>query len=124
MSQEPPTTPADECKHISLSRARAILAETNVNEAAQKFATLFKHGTLKVGLYEPVKIDLQTPHLQDEAYIILDGTGIFEMGDERVPFAPGDFLFVAAGVPHRFTQFGDSMTTWVIFYGPDGGEAA
>ena len=114
------TPPA--CAHISLSRARSILGETSVNEASQKFVTLFEHGTLKIELYEPIKTDFPTPHRQDEAYVILDGTGIFEMGDERVPFAPGDFLFVAAGVPHRFTQFGDSMTTWVIFYGPDGGE--
>lgn len=114
------TPPA--CAHISLSRARSILGETSVNEASQKFVTLFEHGTLKIELYEPIKADFQTPHRQDEAYVILDGTGIFEMGDERVPFAPGDFLFVAAGVPHRFTQFGESMTTWVIFYGPDGGE--
>ena len=114
------TPPA--CAHISLSRARSILGETSVNEASQKFVTLFEHGTLKIELYEPIKTDFQTPHRQDEAYVILDGTGIFEMGDERVPFAPGDFLFVAAGVPHRFTQFGESMTTWVIFYGPDGGD--
>ena len=114
------TPPA--CAHISLSRARSILGETSVNEASQKFVTLFEHGTLKIELYEPIKADFQTPHRQDEAYVILDGTGIFEMGGERVPFAPGDFLFVAAGVPHRFTQFGESMTTWVIFYGPDGGE--
>ena len=114
------TPPA--CAHISLSRARSILGETSVNEASQKFVTLFEHGTLKIELYEPIKADFQTPHRQDEAYVILDGTGIFEMADERLPFAPGDFLFVAAGVPHRFTKFGESMTTWVIFYGPDGGE--
>jgi len=113
------TLPA--CAHISLSRARSILGETSVNEASQKFVTLFEHGTLKIELYQPIKADFQTPHRQDEAYVILGGTGIFEMGNERVPFAPGDFLFVAAGVPHRFTQFGESMTTWVIFYGPDGG---
>ncbi|WP_438996600.1 cupin domain-containing protein [Candidatus Puniceispirillum sp.] len=121
MTQESPQRPA-QCAHISLSRARKALSEVTVNDAAQKFATLYEHGTLKVELYEPKKADYQTPHRQDEAYIIIDGTGIFEMADERVPFAPGDFLFVAAGVPHRFTQFGESMTTWVIFYGPDGGE--
>lgn len=44
------------------------------------------------------------------------------MGDETVPFAEGDFLLVAAGAPHRFTKFGDSMTYWIIFYGPDGGQ--
>ena len=123
MTQDTPDKPSN-CAHVSLSRARKMLAETIIGEMSQKFATIFEHGTLKIELYETKKTDLQTPHRQDEVYIILDGTGIFEMADERVPFAPGDFLFVAAGVPHRFTQFGDSMTTWVIFYGPEGGEAA
>ncbi|MGB2016676.1 MAG: cupin domain-containing protein [Candidatus Puniceispirillum sp.] len=123
MTQDTLDKPSN-CAHVSLSRARTMLAETIIGETSQKYASIFEHGTLKIELYEPKKTDLQTPHRQDEVYIILDGTGIFEMADERVPFAPGDFLFVAAGVPHRFTQFGDSMTTWVIFYGPDGGEAA
>ena len=123
MTQDTPNQPA-QCAHVSLSRARKALSEIKSGDISQKFAILFEHGTLKIELYEPVKADYQTPHRQDEAYIIIDGTGIFEMADERVPFAPGDFLFVAAGVPHRFTQFGESMTTWVIFYGPDGGEAA
>ena len=44
------------------------------------------------------------------------------MGDEIVSFGPGDFLFVLADLPHHFTDFGDTMSTWVRFYGPDGGE--
>lgn len=46
------------------------------------------------------------------------------MGDETVHFNPGDFLFVPAGMPHRFYDFGDSMMTWVMFYGPESGEEA
>ena len=44
------------------------------------------------------------------------------MGDEIVSLGSGDFLFVLADLPHRFTNFGDKMSTWVMFYGPDGGE--
>jgi hypothetical protein len=29
---------------------------------------------------------------------------------------------VAAGVQHRFEEFSDDFATWVIFYGPEGGE--
>lgn len=36
--------------------------------------------------------------------------------------APGDFLFVPAGVEHRFEEFTDDLAVWVVFYGPDGGE--
>lgn len=51
------------------------------------------------------------------------GEGEVRDGGEVVPFEAGDFLFVPAGVAHRFVDFGESMTTWVIFYGPEGGEA-
>ncbi|MDB3895858.1 hypothetical protein N9361_00920 [Alphaproteobacteria bacterium] len=33
-------------------------------------------------------------------------------------------MFVPAGLPHRFTDFGDTMSTWVMFFGPNGGENA
>jgi uncharacterized RmlC-like cupin family protein len=36
--------------------------------------------------------------------------------------ARDDFLFVPAGLPHRFTDFDDTMSTWVMFYGPNGDE--
>jgi mannose-6-phosphate isomerase-like protein (cupin superfamily) len=37
-------------------------------------------------------------------------------------FKPGDFLFVAAGVEHRFEKFTKDFATWVSFYGPVGVE--
>jgi mannose-6-phosphate isomerase-like protein (cupin superfamily) len=48
---------------------------------------------------------------------------MFVNGDRRLPFGPGEALFVAAGVEHRFEEFSDDFAAWVIFYGPDGGEA-
>ena len=89
-----------------------------------RFAILRERSSLTVELYQPVKVDLQEPHSRDECYVVVEGRGIFEMGKEEIAFGPGDFLFVAAGVPHRFRDFGETMTTWVMFYGPEGGEAA
>ncbi|MDB4909698.1 MAG: cupin protein, partial [Gemmatimonadetes bacterium] len=43
-------------------------------------------------------------------------------GDTRKLFAPGEFLFVPAGMTHRFERFTPDLTVWVIFYGPQGGE--
>ena len=79
-------------------------------------------GTLEVGLYAPEGTDPQQPHDQDECYVVLEGEGRFTMGDETVPFRPGDFFFVPAGVPHRFFDFDASFQAWVMFYGPKGGE--
>ena len=92
--------------------------------AGKRFIIALTRGELQVELYKPVERDLQTPHSRDECYIVLEGSGTFVMGDHRVPFAPGDFLFVPAGIEHRFEDFGDEMSTWVIFFGPEGGEQA
>ena len=89
-----------------------------------RFAILRERGSLTVELYRPFRIDRQEPHSRDECYVVVEGSGVFEMGDETVAFGPGDFIFVAAGVPHRFRDFGETMTTWVMFYGPEGGEDA
>jgi len=72
--------------------------------------------------YAPRGTDPQAPHTRDEVYVVTSGRGWFVRGDERVPFEPGDALFVAAGVEHRFEDFTDDFGTWVLFYGPEGGE--
>jgi mannose-6-phosphate isomerase-like protein (cupin superfamily) len=89
----------------------------------KRFVELFKHGSLTVELYAPRGIDPQTPHARDEIYVIASGTGTFRHAqDDDVKFEPGDVLFVAAGVEHRFKNFTDDFAAWVFFYGPEGGE--
>jgi mannose-6-phosphate isomerase-like protein (cupin superfamily) len=90
----------------------------------ERFVELFKHGTLAVELYAPRGHDPQTPHTRDEIYVVARGQGTFFDGSSRVSFQPGDLLFVAAGVPHRFEHFSDDLAVWVMFYGPEGGEPA
>jgi mannose-6-phosphate isomerase-like protein (cupin superfamily) len=75
-----------------------------------------------VGLYAPSGVDPQTPHTRDELYVVMRGAGWFVNGGVREPFGPGDILHVPAGVPHRFEEFTDDFATWVVFYGPEGGE--
>lgn len=87
-----------------------------------RFVVLMEHGSASVEIYRPKKVDLQVPHDQDEIYVVLSGSGTFVRGDARQPFEPGEVLFVPAGVPHRFEQFTEDFATWVIFYGPEGGE--
>ena len=89
-----------------------------------RFAGVFAHGTLEVEIYAPRGTDPQTPHTRDEVYIVVSGTGTFLNDGERTPFGPGDFLFVPAGVVHRFEDFSEDFVTWVLFYGPEGGERA
>jgi mannose-6-phosphate isomerase-like protein (cupin superfamily) len=89
----------------------------------KRFVELFTHGTLAVELYAPRGTDMQTPHSRDEVYVIVSGSGMFRHAhDPDVKFSPGDVLFVAAGVEHRFKDFTDDFAAWVFFYGPSGGE--
>ncbi len=87
-------------------------------------ALLLAHGSMNLRWYAPKGTDPQTPHDQDEIYIVASGTGTFVRGDERVNFGPNDALFVAAGEVHRFEDFSADFATWVVFYGPKGGERA
>ena len=89
----------------------------------ERFAAVFERGSLTVEIYAPRGSDPQKPHTRDEVYVVVRGSGEFINGSHRESFGPGDFLFVAAGVEHRFMNFSDDLVVWVIFYGPEGGEA-
>jgi len=93
------------------------------HETKYKFTTLMKHGSMSVEYYAPEKVDLQTPHRQDELYVIASGSGKFVRNGEKISFQQGDVLFVPAGIEHRFEDFTNDFATWVIFYGKEGGEA-
>lgn len=86
------------------------------------YAEVMRRASMHAGLYAPRGIDDQTPHDQDEIYIVWRGSGTFLRGTERVAFAPGDLLFVPAGMVHRFEEFTDDLALWVVFWGPPGGE--
>lgn len=88
-----------------------------------EFIELFRHGSLAVEIYRPTKVDRQRPHSRDELYVVISGSGHFVNGSARHPFRSGEVLFVPAGTEHRFEQFTEDFTTWVFFYGPEGGEA-
>lgn len=103
--------------HISIKEALHTLSKVD-----PPFESVFKHGTLDVEMYKPDKVDKQSTHTRDEVYIIAEGSGTFFHEGERRQISKGDFLFVPAGEVHRFENFTDDFSTWVIFYGPEGGE--
>ena len=91
--------------------------------SGQRSVPVLTHGSLLVKYYAPKGIDQQTPHTRDELYVVIQGSGWFICGDQRLPFDIGDVLFVPAGVVHRFEDFTGDFCVWVVFYGPEGGEA-
>ena len=99
-------------------------AQLNLPQQADGFRFFdgLRHGSMRVGLYAPAHIDTQGPHKRDELYVVIRGTGEFVKHGERIRFAPHDVLLVEAGTAHRFESFSEDFLTWVIFWGPEGGE--
>ena len=107
---------------VALAEAKAA----PIAEGARS-ALLMRHGTMTLRWYAPKGHDPQTPHEQDEIYVVVSGRGTFALGRdegtlERRPFGRGDAIFAPAGWVHRFEGFSDDFATWVVFWGPTGGE--
>ena len=111
---------------MSLGRGNRLTVEDALKHIptseGKRFAPLFEHGTLQVEMYAPLGKDIQQPHSRDEVYVVAAGSGSFFCDGKTTPFTPGDFLFVPAGVEHRFVDFSDDFAVWVLFFGPEGGE--
>ena len=80
--------------------------------------SFLKHGTLNVKLSLPVNPNQQTPHEQDEIYVIVRGHGFLVHDGERDAVATGDLMFISAGTEHHFEDFTEDLAVWVVFYGP------
>jgi mannose-6-phosphate isomerase-like protein (cupin superfamily) len=112
---------------MSAERSRVIYlaaGQAAIPTAAGEHAiALFQHGTLTVKLSQPVPPNRQTPHEQDELYVVVRGCGVLVHDGRRDSFETGDLMFIAAGTEHHVEDFSEDLTVWVIFYGQQGGEA-
>lgn len=108
----------DKCFQLNLADALTRLP----GPQGELSVLLFERGSMVIKLYAPRGTDTQTPHSQDEIYVVARGTGEFVCAGARKPFGPHEVLFAAAGVEHRFENFTDDFAVWVVFYGPEGGE--
>ena len=107
-------------KHITLAAASG----KGPPPAGNLAIPVFSSNAVAVELYEPLEVDDQKPHTRDEVYIVARGQGYFWDGEKRYEVSEGSFIFVPAGLQHRFEDFSKDLSVWVFFYGPEGGDAA
>jgi mannose-6-phosphate isomerase-like protein (cupin superfamily) len=71
---------------------------------------------LELGVYVLVapEPDRQQPHEDDEVYVVLEGSGVLEVEQERVELREGHAVFVPAGAEHRFVGY-EQLCVLVIF---------
>ena len=82
----------------------------------------FRTRTMSGGLYvlPPGATDRQTPHGEDEVYLVLRGMGRFSHRHRSVAAAEGDLLEVPAGEEHRFHAIEEELVLFVCFSPPEG----
>ncbi len=97
--------------HVTVEKAKEALAKE-----VHPFVLLMKDKGMSVEYFAPKDKDTQTPHKQDELYVIASGSSEFVRDTETVNCNTGDVLFVPAGMIHLFQNFTDDFATWVIFY--------
>jgi mannose-6-phosphate isomerase-like protein (cupin superfamily) len=77
----------------------------------------FRVPDLSVGTYSiPAGgADEQTPHTEDEIYLVLQGRAMLAAGEASVPVGPGSVIYVPAGEAHRFTGITEDLAVVVLF---------
>jgi mannose-6-phosphate isomerase-like protein (cupin superfamily) len=60
-------------------------------------------------------VDDQTPHTEDEIYVVTGGRGRLVSGDGAADVNPGDVIFVPAGEDHQFVDVVEDLSLLVIF---------
>jgi mannose-6-phosphate isomerase-like protein (cupin superfamily) len=59
--------------------------------------------------------DTQTPHTEDEIYVVTKGRAVIETPGGAAPVTPGSVIFVPALEEHRFTNVTEDLALLVIF---------
>ena len=93
--------------------------------SAGDHATYVEHlrtAKLSVGTYSipTAAVDGQSPHTEDEIYVVTAGRATFVDEAGPVPVSPGATIFVAAHQEHRFVNVTDDFATVVVFAPPEG----
>lgn len=89
-------------------------------ESGEDYLQFICEGSLSLGLYELAAgaTDPQQPHAEDEVYSVVSGRAKITVADETREVGPGDSIFVAAMVEHRFHDIEEDLSI-LVFFAPE-----
>lgn len=95
-------------------------AYTDPGSDPNHYVEHFRSADLSVGTYSiPARgLDDQTPHTEDEIYLVSTGTATIVTPSGAALVGPGSVIFVAAGEDHRFTDISEDLSLVVVFAPP------
>jgi mannose-6-phosphate isomerase-like protein (cupin superfamily) len=101
-----------------------VIAEAGefMTPPAGQSATWVEHlrvADLSVGTYSiPAGgTDEQSPHTEDEIYVVAAGRATLVAAGEEAEVGPGSVIYVPAGEAHRFTEITQDLAL-VVFFAP------
>ena len=85
--------------------------------AGEEWKEFLRVPAMSVGVYrlKAGQEDLQTPHHEDEVYVVLEGRAVLRAGGREMPAVPGSVLFVEAEAEHRFERIEEDFAALVVF---------
>lgn len=64
-------------------------------------------------------VDDQSPHREDEVYVVTAGAAVLDVEGTRTPVAPGSVAFVPRRAEHRFVDISEDLEVAVVFAPPE-----
>jgi mannose-6-phosphate isomerase-like protein (cupin superfamily) len=86
------------------------------------YLEFLRQPSLSAGLYVlPARHrDPQTPHTEDEVYVVLRGRGQIALDGQDHPVMPGSIVYVPARIEHRFHSIVEQLQVLVLFAPAEG----
>jgi mannose-6-phosphate isomerase-like protein (cupin superfamily) len=97
----------------------AVLHASTVD--ADRYAEWVRSQRLSAGVYRlPTgAVDDQTPHAEDEVYVVTRGAASLDIEGVVTPVRPGSMAFVPERASHRFVDVSEDFETVVVFAPPE-----
>lgn len=85
--------------------------------SGERYLQFLNAGSMSLGLYvlPAGSTDTQSPHNEDEIYLVTSGRGSVIVDDERNLVKAGSVVFVAKEIDHRFVDIEEDLTLLVFF---------
>jgi mannose-6-phosphate isomerase-like protein (cupin superfamily) len=90
---------------------------------AEPWAEVVRSGDLSAGIYHlgAGAADGQSPHDEDEVYVVTAGRADLEVDGARTAVRPGSVAYGPRRVPHRFVDVTEDLEVAVVFAPPESG---
>src|SRR5262249_11970677 len=120
------------CAQVTLLRMTGNGQKVRIIEGAGEFTSpgaspnhwveRFRVPDLSVGTYSiPAGgVDDQTPHHEDEVYVVVRGRAVLATGSGTHEVSTGSVIYVPAGESHAFTNVTEDLALLVIFAPAEG----